>query len=61
MGFSLEKVYWVCVGIRLALSVVGVLEFLFQGVDLSWTGVWVGAHFGFGQVRRKDCVHLVGG
>lgn len=48
MGLSLEEVGWVCVGVGMALRVVGVLGFLFEGVELSWVGVWVRAHFGFG-------------
>lgn len=40
MGLSLEKVSWVCDGIGVALRVVGVLGFLFQGVELSWVGVY---------------------
>lgn len=44
MGLRLEKLSWVCVGVGMVLRVVGVLEFLFKGVKLSW----VGAHFGFG-------------
>ena len=61
MGLGLKEVGWVCVGVGMALRVVGVLGFLFQGVELSWVGVRDGAHFGFGQVSGKDCVHLVGG
>lgn len=48
MGLSLEEVGWVCVRVGMALRVVGVLGFLFEGVELSRDGVWARAHFRFG-------------
>lgn len=47
VGLSFEKFRWVCVGVGVALRVVGVLGFLFQRVELRCVGVWAGAHFGF--------------
>lgn len=46
MGLSFVKVSWVFVGVGVALGVIGMQDFLFEGVKLSL----VGAHFGFGEV-----------
>lgn len=48
MGLSFEKVAWVCIGVGMALSVVGVPGFLFRRVELREVGVWAEARFGFG-------------
>lgn len=45
MGISFEKVAWVCIGVEMALRVVQVPGFLFQGVKV---GVWARIRFGFG-------------
>lgn len=46
VGLSFVKVSWVFVGVGVALGVIGMQDFLFEGVKLSL----VGAHFGFGEV-----------
>lgn len=56
MGLSFVMVSWVCVGVGVALGVIGMLDFLFEGVELSW----VGAHFGFGKVWGEGGIYLVG-
>lgn len=61
MLLSLEKVSGGRIAVRMALRVAGMLEFVFQGVQLSWVQVLVGAHFGSRRVRRQDRVYLVRG
>lgn len=57
VGLHLEKVSWMCVGVGMALRVVGVLRFLFQCVELRGAG----AHSGSDRFRVEDGFHLVGG